>query len=169
MTGGSDARSELLAAVDGLTDEQVRTLVAWAGALRREPKALQSKHSLGSLGDLLGIVSELQEPGRSRMHVKADAAFYNPNGVLHGGVIYAMVDYSMGGAVQIGLPEGQHCATIEVKISYLAPVRDGVLTVETEVVKRGRNIAFTESKVKDERGRLVVAASGSMFIVRGAS
>ena len=79
-----------------------------------------------------------------------------------------MVDYSMGGAVMRSLPEGQLCTTIEIKISYLAPVREGTLIVETDVVRQGRNIAFTESKVTDERDRLVATASGSMFILRPA-
>lgn len=166
MTDDTDPREELLAALDGLTDDQVQTLVAWVGALRRGPNDLQSEQSLGSLGDLLGIVPDIQEPGRSRIRLTVDQAWLNPNGSLHGGVIYTMVDYGMGGAVQVALPAGQYCTTIEVKISYLAPVREGTLTVETEVVKRGRNIAFTESKVRDGKGRLVVTASGSMFIIR---
>ena len=45
-------------------------------------------------------------------------------------------------------------------------LREGTLTVETEVVKLGRNIAFTESKVRDDQDRLVATASGSMFIIR---
>jgi uncharacterized protein (TIGR00369 family) len=53
-----------------------------------------------------------------------------------------------------------------VTVSYLAAVRDGTLTVETQVLKQGRNVAFTESKVTDDQGRLVATGSGSMFILR---
>jgi acyl-CoA thioesterase len=166
VTADADPRDELLAVLDGLTDDQVRTLVAWTGTLRRGPVTSKPGRSLGSLGELLGIVPDIVEPGRSRMRLNVDRAWLNPNGSLHGAVIYAMVDYGMGGAAQVGLPAGQYCATIEVKISYLAPVWEGTLTVDTEVVKRGRNIAFTESKVRDGKGRLVVTASGSMFIIR---
>jgi uncharacterized protein (TIGR00369 family) len=102
------------------------------------------------------------------MRLTVDPAFHNPNGVLHGGIVYTMIDYSMGGAVQPHLPEGDSCATIEVKVSYLASVREGTLTVETEVVKQGRNIAFLESKVTDDTGRIVATATGSMFVFRGA-
>ena len=80
-----------------------------------------------------------------------------------------MVDSSMGAAVMAGLEPGETCATIELKISYLLPVRDGELVADTAVVKQGRNIAFAESKVTDDRGRLVATASGSMFIVRAGS
>ena len=165
----ADPRDELRAALDGLTDEQARTLLGWAsalGGLRREPQALDEEHSVGALGDRLGIVGEVREPGRCRMRLNIDPAWHNPNGVLHGGVVYTLIDYSMGGAVQPSLPQGEYCTTIEVKVSYLASVREGTLTVQTEVVKQGRNIAFLESKVTDEQGRLVATASGSMFIFR---
>ena len=165
MTDGSDTRDEVRAAIDGLTDEQARTLLGWAHTIGRKSRVLSEDHTVGALGDHLGIVSEVQEPGRARMRLTVDPAWHNPHGVLHGGVIYTMVDYSMGGAVMRSLPEGQRCTTIEIKVSYLAPVREVTLTVETDVV---RHIAFTESKVTDERDRLVATASGSMFILRPA-
>jgi NADH dehydrogenase/NADH:ubiquinone oxidoreductase subunit G len=51
----------------------------------------------------------------------------------------------------------------------LAAMDGMVVRTETEVVKQGRNIAFTESKVTDDRGRLVATASGSMFIFRAGA
>jgi len=173
MNGANgDPREELRAAIEGLADDRARTLLGWLRAVNRErrdpaPAPSSPEGSVGPLGDVLGIVAELREPGYSRMRLTIDPAFFNPNGVLHGGVVYTLVDYGMGGAVQAGLPEGEHCATIEVKINYLAGVREGTLTAETSVVKQGRNIAFLESKVTDDQGRLVATASGSMFVFRG--
>ena len=166
MTGPDDPRAALDEALAGLSDDQLRTVLGWVEALRRTRPSAPRPGSAGALADLLGITVEAQDPGRCRMRLTADPAWYNPNGVLHGGVVYTLVDYSMGGAVQPHLPPGEFCATIEVKISYLAPVRDATLTVETQVVKQGRTIAFTESKVTDDQGRLVATASGSMFIIR---
>lgn len=166
----SDARDELRAAIDGLSEEQARTLAGWAGMVSRTPGARAGvERSVGPLGDALGITSELQEGGRCRMRLQVDPAWHNPHGVLHGGAVYTLIDYSMGGAVMSGLAEGQHCTTIEVKVSYLSPVREGTLTVETSVVKQGRNVAFVESKVTDDSGRLVATGSGSMFIFGAAS
>jgi uncharacterized protein (TIGR00369 family) len=158
------ARDDLIADLDGLTDAQLATIRSWVGVMRR-PATTTTEESVGALGDLLGIKTVSREPGKSRMRLDIDPAWHNPNGVLHGGVVYTMVDYSMGGAVQPALPEGQFCATIECKISYLATVREGTLTVETDVVKQGRNIAFTESKVTDDQGRVIATATGSMFIM----
>ena len=171
MTADAGPGDELRSAIDGLSPDQARTLLAWVRTLgrprRSRTEAIEAGEPvLGALGDLLGIEREAEEPGRTRMRLTVDPTWHNPNGVLHGGVIYTMVDYSMGSAVHTVLPEGQSCATIELKVSYLATVREGTLTVDTNVVKHGRNIAFTESKVTDDRGRLVATASGSMFIIR---
>lgn len=166
---------ELRTAIDTLSEERARTLLSWLRVTRRgqDTDPTDGGHapgtgdaSVGPLGDMLGIVSEVREQGRCQMRLSVDTAWHNPNGVLHGGVIYTMVDYSMGGAVQPHLPEGSHCATVEIKISYLAAVREGTLRVTSEVVKQGRSMAFVESKVVDDAGNLVATASGSMFIFR---
>ena len=163
----SDARDELRAAIDGLSEEQARTLAGWAGMVSRQPRARAGERSVGPLGDALGITSELQEGGRCRMRLQVDPGWHNPHGVVHGGVVYTLIDYSMGGAVTSALTAGQHCTSIEVKVSYLASVREGTLTVDSSVVKQGRNVAFVESKVTDDAGRLVATGSGSMFIFGG--
>ena len=162
------ALEELLAAIDGLSEERARVVLGWLDVFRRKggTQAKGEGESVGTLGDLLGIVTESRQAGGARMRFTVDPALNNPNGVVHGGVIYTLVDYSMGRAVQYGLPEGEHCATIEVKISYLRSVREGTVTVETEIVKQGRTIAFLTSKVTDDQDRLIATASGSMFVFR---
>lgn len=165
MAGPKD---ELRDAIDQLSDEQAQTALRWLGVLARKGPGEAGSQSVGTLGDALGMVTVVREPGHSRMEMKIDPIWHNPNGVLHGGVIYTMVDYSMGSAVQPDLPEGEYCATIEAKINYLSAVREGTLTVDTEVVKQGRNIAFTESKVTAGKGKLVATGSGTIFIIRAS-
>jgi len=170
-----EPRQQLRAAVETLSDERAQTLLGWLRMMRRDqqpaspfdeaPPQVRGE-SVGPLGDMLGMVIEQKSPGRSRMRLTVDPTWNNPNGVLHGGVIYTLIDYSMGGAVRESLPEGEHCATIQVQVNYLSSVREGTLWVDTTVVKQGRNIAFTESKVWDNGARLIATASGSMFIFR---
>lgn len=165
MTTDADPREELRAAVDRLSDEQALLVREWVRMLNRETEFAE-RRSASPMGDMLGVSSELVEPGRARFRVRAQPGLFNPHGVLHGGVIYVMVDSSMGAAVMAGVAPGELCTTIELKISYLQPVREADLVCETEVTKQGHHIAFTESKVRDETGRLVATASGSMFILR---
>ena len=177
-----EPRQELRAAVETLSDERAQTLLGWLRMMRRgEPRDAQARppagpfdetplnvpgESIGPLGDMLGIVAEQRSPGRSRLRLTVDPTWHNPNGVLHGGVVYTLIDSGMAGAVKPGLAEGERCATIQAQVQYLASVKEGTLWVDTTVVKQGRNIAFTESKVWDNGARLVATASGSMFIFR---
>jgi acyl-coenzyme A thioesterase PaaI-like protein len=39
---------------------------------------------------------------------------------VHGGVVGTLVDFAMGGALTSLLGPGERCATLEVKINYLA-------------------------------------------------
>jgi len=46
----------------------------------------------------------------------------NPNGVVHGGVVFTLVDTAMGRATMSVLEEGRICASIEVAVRYLRPI-----------------------------------------------
>jgi acyl-CoA thioesterase len=78
--------------------------------------------------------------------------------------VYALVDYAMGGAVTSGLERGERCATLEIKINYLAPVSRGSFAAEAWVVARTARIAVLEARVQAEGDRLVALATGSFYI-----
>lgn len=90
----------------------------------------------------------------------------NPNGVLHGGVLFAAMDSSMGSVLMDSAAEGETCATVESKINFLTPVREGVVTVETRVLHRGSRIAVLESRATTESGRLAAIMTGTFMFLR---
>ena len=117
----------------------------------------------GAFAESIGLTITDVEPGYSRGELTVTDDLFNPNGVLHGAVTYAMADSGMGAALQPGLDEGQSCATVEIKISYLEPVRDGELVCETTVTRRGKSIASLESDVRQD-DTLVARATGTFSI-----
>jgi acyl-CoA thioesterase len=90
----------------------------------------------------------------------------NPHGVAHGAVAYALADTGMGAALYTLLEPGESCATIEIKIVYLASAREGELVCETKVIRKGSRVAVLESEVF-ESNRLVAKALGTYSILRG--
>jgi acyl-CoA thioesterase len=88
----------------------------------------------------------------------------NPYGVLHGGVVYTLVDYAMGAALGTRLSPGERCATLEVKIQYLAPVSGGEVRAEARVVDRTRRIGVLEARAYADGARLVALATGTFYI-----
>ena len=160
-------RTRLDAALDLLDDTQQQRLLDWAGGINRNVENARAPGtSIGPLAEMLHIINEGAEGGRATYRLEVAPDLLNPHGVLHGGAVYTMVDYSMGGATMAVLPVGDICATIEIKISYLASVRGGILTCVTDVIKQGRKIVFLESKVMDASGKLVATATGSFAVIR---
>lgn len=93
----------------------------------------------------------------------------NPNGVLHGGVLFTAVDTTMGAATQSVLEPGQICATIEVQVRFFRPVTVGTLRADTEVVNQGRKVVHLLSRVSDGDGRHVALAVGSFAVLDNRS
>lgn len=116
-------------------------------------------------GELIGLEFTQSEGGFSRGVLEVDEKHMNPHNVVHGGVIYSMADTGMGGAVYSCLKEDELCATVEIKIVYMAPVSSGRLTCDTRVVHRGKRIAILESEVKNN-DRLVAKATGTYSLFK---
>jgi acyl-CoA thioesterase len=121
-----------------------------------------SQHPFAKLIDLRYLE---QGPGHSRCRVTVDEKHLNPNRVVHGAVIFALADIGMGAAVQATLADGELCATVEIKINYFKPVRDGDLICTTTLVNRGKTLANLDSSI--HCGELLVAkANGTYAIFR---
>jgi len=86
----------------------------------------------------------------------------NPNGVVHGGVVFTLVDTAMGRATMSVLEEGRICTSIEVAVRYLRPINGGRLVATASVLRAGRRIVHLEGRVTvdgDDRPVAVVQAS----------
>ena len=113
--------------------------------------------------DLLDLEFLAVGDGHSTTALDVREELLNPYGGVHGAVLYAMADTGMGAALLSGLGDDERMATIEIKISYLRPATGGRLTCETDVLNRGRSVAYLESEVEND-GRPVARATGSFSI-----
>ncbi|MFK8083424.1 MAG: PaaI family thioesterase [Granulosicoccus sp.] len=82
----------------------------------------------------------------------------NPQGSLHGGAMATVMDISMGHLVNKVAGPG---ATIEMKVQYMRPVSEGIVTCEGRFTRRGRSIAFMESRLSDENDKLAALATAT--------
>jgi acyl-CoA thioesterase len=119
---------------------------------------------IGPLAGVLGIRRERTGEGRSTFALTVRESHMNPHGVVHGGVVYTLVDYAMGGAVTSELGAGERCATLEVKINYLAAATGGDIVAEASVVSRTRRVAVLEARVHGDGARLLALATGTFYI-----
>lgn len=112
---------------------------------------------------LIGLRVTDRSESEVRYELDVQPQLMNPYGTLHGGVVYSLADTAMGGALEGALAENELTATIEIKINYLAPVRDGTVHCITRILKRGKRIATLESDVYSG-DQLVAKALGSFAI-----
>jgi acyl-CoA thioesterase len=114
-------------------------------------------------GELIGWRLLQRENGNSRYELDVAPQHLNPNGVIHGGVLFALADNGMGAALTTLLGEHERCASIAVNITFLKAVTTGTLVCTTRTVQKGRSVAFMESEVSN--GEQVVARAQGTFSI----
>jgi uncharacterized protein (TIGR00369 family) len=104
-----------------------------------------------------------------RVQFEARSEFLNPAGVVQGGFLAAMLDETFSPAVAACLQPGEFPATLEMKVSFVAPARVGTLIGEARVVNQGKSICFLEGKLSDLEGRLVATGTATALVQRKRS
>jgi len=92
----------------------------------------------------------------------------NPLGLVHGGMMCALLDSAAGCAVHTQLPAGVGMSSIEIKVSFLSAVKAGGRTLEVEgrALRVGRQVAFAEAHARAGDGKLVAHATTSIALAR---
>lgn len=115
---------------------------------------------------LMGFDLVSAEEGDVVFTCTPDESAYNPIGVVHGGLVCTLLDSVCGCAVQSMLPQGVGYTSLEIKVSYLRPVRadSGVLTAHGWVPRPGRRASFAEGDVRTADGKLVATATSTCLV-----
>jgi acyl-CoA thioesterase len=118
------------------------------------------------LARVLGLRGLTIGDGRCVWATTIEDVHRNPYGIAHGGVLFTLVDYAMGGALTSVLEGGQRCTTLEIKINYVAPATEGEIRAEAWVVSKGARIAVMEAKVT--AGETLLAVATGTFYIQAA-
>lgn len=134
------------------------------GSPRVASSLMELDHDDFPLRRFLGMDMEVIEPGHAVSRLRIGETHLNPNGVVHGGVLFTMIDTGMGLAV-VTVLNGDRCASIEVHLRFLSPATLGVVEAHSTVVRRGRRVVHVESRVHDEAGTLVATGTGTFAVI----
>jgi uncharacterized protein (TIGR00369 family) len=118
--------------------------------------------------DLIGFEVAEAGDGRTVITLQAGPRHVNPMGTLHGGILCDIADAAMGIAFASTLAPGESFTTVELKINYLRPVREGTLRAEGRVVQRGRTVGYVECEVTNQDGKLIAKSNSTCLVLRGA-
>lgn len=88
------------------------------------------------------------------IEIDAGDAHVHDKGLVHGGVILALLDTAMSRAVRDALDPGSYRPTIELSASFLRPLQPGVVRACGRVIHASRSLSRVEGKVVDTGGRI---------------
>lgn len=97
-----------------------------------------------SFGRTLGLRIVDVRRGYARLELDVRAGLKQPAGVLHGGASFGLADTAVAIAMRPLYGTDAVLLTIEMKINYLEPIVDGVVTAEAYVLRSSRRSAYAE-------------------------
>ena len=89
----------------------------------------------------------------------------NPNGVVHGGALFTLLDTCLGAALMQRLDAGEICATLQISMNFLKPVFAGTVECRTHVVSKGKRIGNVRGELYVDE-KLVGTADGNFAIMQ---
>jgi uncharacterized protein (TIGR00369 family) len=115
---------------------------------------------------LIGLEIEQVSEGLVTFAFDPAEFHYNPLGTVHGGILTTVLDSAMGCAVHSRLRAGLSYTTLELKVSFLRPVRvpTGRVRGEGKVVHLGGRVATAEAHLVDEDGELYAHATSTCLL-----
>lgn len=118
----------------------------------------------GGIPGYLGMRFTEVGPGWCTCRIDVTAELLNPVGVAHGAVVASLVDHVLGSSVITLVPRGTWPASLEFKVNYLAPAREGELVARAEVVSLSSRTAVVQITCTSG-GRPVATSLGTVALV----
>jgi acyl-CoA thioesterase len=109
--------------------------------------AIREKLAANPFIKFVGIQAPQLGKGYARFLLPFKPELANTIGLMQGGVIAALADEAVAYALYSLVADGETFNTVEMKINFLGAVKDGEVTAEARIAKRGRTISLGEFEV----------------------
>jgi uncharacterized protein (TIGR00369 family) len=107
------------------------------------------------------------EPDQAVIELKTSRSHLQAYGIVHGGVLATLIDTATFWAVYLRIPEDAGLVNIDLKLNYLLPVEDGLLTARGRAIRSGKKICYAESEVWNAGRELVAHGTSTLMILPG--
>ena len=118
-----------------------------------------------TLGQVRVVASE---GGRAVVEYQVGPQMCHSGGVAQGGFVCAWIDAAMAHA-SLSLSPEMTPMSLELKVSYFAPVRPGAVIAEGWIERRGRATCFAEGRLVDRAGEVLAKASSTIRLIPRAA
>lgn len=122
------------------------------------------------LSQTLGLVRihAMDPAGRARLEYRAGLHMCHSGGVVQGGFVTGWIDAAMAHAAIAVAGSDVVPMSLELKVSFFAPVRPGIVFAEGWVERRGRSTCFFEGNLSDAAGKVLAKASSTVLLASRA-
>ena len=128
-----------------------------------EPLTMKHSPFAESLG--AAILSVDLEKRILRARFTPGVQYLQGAGVLQGGILATMLDFSMAFITLAVLPEEASCATAQLNVHYLKAAHPGTYIAQSGIEKVGKRLVFNYSSIVPEGGGDAVASATGVFSV----
>jgi len=127
---------------------------------------IQKAMSLDSeLFGKMGFRVEKVAKGKAELSFPFSRAAGRRGGIVHGGIIMYSLDNACGLAVMTVNP-GVDQLTIDLKVSFLEPLKKAPFRAIGRVLRAGGTVAVAEGEVRDAAGRLCAKSLGTWYMLK---
>jgi uncharacterized protein (TIGR00369 family) len=114
---------------------------------------------IGPFGSHLGFELLDWQDGQARLGLTVQPYMLNRSGLLHGGVIVALLDAAGGYAGTFCTVPGnvRRGMTLSLSTSFIGQARSGRIVADAHVIGGGRSTFFVRVEVRSDTGELVAA------------
>ena len=105
----------------------------------------------------LGVRVDAVEADRVRLHLPYRDENSNPGRALHGGVSASLIDIAGALAAWTGIDDrpGLETSTLDLSVNYLAAAIGEDVVATAEVLRRGKEIVYSQVDVRTEAGKRI--------------
>ncbi len=90
-----------------------------------------------------------------------------PYGVVHGGVCSALIDAACFWAVCTEARDTNSLTTVELKLNYLSPAKEGILKAVGRCVRMGKTLGLGQGEIRDQNEKLIAYGTSTLMVVEG--
>lgn len=122
--------------------------------------------------DLLGLRFQHARIGHATLALPYQTQFAGDaeTGILHGGVITALIDHTCGASVQLKRAMRQAIATLDLRIDYMKPASSGeTVLCHAHCYKMTKNIAFVRAEAYQGEGDLIANAVATFMLAANST
>ncbi len=109
-------------------------------------------------------IVEIDPQGHATIEYQAGMHMCHSGGVVQGGFVTGWIDAAMAHAAMAMTGPDIVPMSLELKVSFFAPARPGVVTAKAWVERRGRSTCFFEGQLLDASGRVLAKASSTLML-----